>query len=511
MGRSSFAICFALIIDLIGCSYSYQGVERTSGPISPRVKHTTPAQSSAVSQRRKFAEMFARAYFPGRTGQLLVVPHERNFITRDEPEYMYMHGTPWPYDVSIPILFAGPAVKPGTYSTSAVQQDIAPTLAAALGTKMPRTATGRVLPILKSGFERPRVVVLLVLDGMRRDYFDRYADVIPTLTALRNRGAWFTHAEVNFVPTNTAVGHSTISTGADPSIHGIPTANLYDRLHQKRYNLFTGLQPRDLMVMTLADVWQLATAGQAVILVQGSIDRASTPLAGHGACQLNGTPVVLASYDLQTGGWITNSECFRMPDYLKEQNSKSLWKDNAEWMHHKIDSAAAIRYSALFPAFEADAMISMIEHEHVGQDSIPDLILFNYKAADFVGHKYGPDSEELRVTLDEMDRHLALILRALETKVGKNYLVAVTADHGMPSEPPSMHGRLFAATITELLNKKYDPEAKKLITSYEPENSQIFVNEERLSQLGLTLRQLADFLESQPGFFAVFTDEEIGQ
>ena len=76
----------------------------------------------------------------------------------------------------------------------AVQQDVAPTLAAALGVQMPPTATGRVLPVLRTDFARPRVVMLLVLDGMRRDYFDRYAASMPTLTALRQRSAWFTQA-----------------------------------------------------------------------------------------------------------------------------------------------------------------------------------------------------------------------------------------------------------------------------------------------------------------------------
>ena len=75
---------------------------------------------------------------------------------------------------------------------------------------------------------------------------------------------------------------------------------------------------------------------------------------------------------------------------------------------------SAVRYSALFPSFEADAMATMIEREPLGEDKVPDLILMNYKGADFVGHKYGPDSEELRVTLGEMDRQLKRILSALE-------------------------------------------------------------------------------------------------
>ena len=419
-----------------------------------------------------------------------------------------MHGSPWPYDVSIPLMFAGPAVRAGVDATPVAQQDVAPTLAAALGVHMPPTASGRVLPVLRPGFAPPRVVLLLVLDGMRRDYFDRYAASMPALSGLRKRSAWFTRAGVNVVPSNTAVGHSTISTGADPAVHGMTGVSVYDFVNHRRRDAFAGATPQDLMALTLADVWQLTTAGRAVILAQGSIERAATPLAGHGACQPNGTPVVNAVYDRQTGDWSTNRECFRLPDYLKERNARTLWQSDAEWMGHRIDTPAAVRYSARFPGFEADAMIAMIEREPVGEDSVADLILMNCKGADFVGHRYGPDSDELRATLGEIDRHLARMLAALERKVGSNYLLAVTADHGMPSEPPAPDGRHLAPAIVDLLHAKFDPE-RRLVTSFEPENSQIYVDEDRLRQLGLKLRDLARFLESQPFVFAVFTTDEI--
>ena len=486
-----------------------QQLKRASVSAAPRVRRTAPGDPKASAARQRFLEMFARAYYPGRTGQLLIVPRDGDFITRPDPNYAYMHGSPWAYDVSIPLMFAGPAVRTGVYSIPVVQQDVAPTLAAALGVQMPPTATGHVLTVLRTDFARPRVVMLLVLDGMRRDYFDRYAASMPTLTAIRQHSAWFNQARVNFLPTNTAVGHSTISTGTDPRVHGITGVSVYDRTHRQRHDMFAKGMPQDLMALTLADVWQLATAGRSIILAQGSIDRAATPLAGHGACQLNGAPVVLASYDQQTGNWSTNPDCFRLPAYLKDRNARTLWPASGEWMRHKIDSTAEVRYSGLFPAFEAEAMAAMIEHEPVGEDNVPDLILLNYKGADFVGHKHGPDSNELRVTLGEMDRQLTRMLGALREKVGNNYLLAVTADHGMPPEPSSPDRRHLAPAIIDLLHQKFDPAAKQLITSFEPENCQIFVDEHRLSDLGLRLRDLAHFLESQPFLFAVFTNDDV--
>jgi hypothetical protein len=501
------AVLLTLTLVAMASTVSGQQVKRSSGSDAPQIRRTAPADAAAIAARQHFLEMFARAYFPGRTGQLLIVPREGDFITRPDPDVAYMHGSPWAYDVSIPLMFAGPAVRAEVYSTPAVQQDVATTLAVALGVSMPPTATGRELPVLRTGFARPRVVFVLVLDGMRRDYFDRYADVMPTLAALRRRAAWFSQAHVNVLPTNTAVGHSTIATGTDPCIHGVTVNNIYDRFHRRRQDLFAEMMPQALMALTLADVWQLATSGRAIVLAQGSIDRAATPLAGHGACQPNGAPVVLVSYDEETGAWHSNPNCFRLPDYLKDLSASKLWSAESEWLDHRIDSPAAVRRSALFPAFEADAMLAMIEHEPLGDDDVADLLLLNYKGADFVGHRYGPDSNELRLTLGEMDRNLARILGALEAKVGADYLLAVTADHGMPSAPAER--RHLAPAVVDLLHQKFDPDAKQLVTSFEPENAQMFVDEDRLLQLGLTPDDLARFLEAQPFVFAVFTHDDV--
>ena len=45
--------------------------------------------------RQEFLKMFARAYFPGRSGQIMLVPREGEFVTRNDPAYRFMHGSPW--------------------------------------------------------------------------------------------------------------------------------------------------------------------------------------------------------------------------------------------------------------------------------------------------------------------------------------------------------------------------------------------------------------------------------
>src|SRR5881394_283023 len=148
---SRIAVTLTLVAMTMTWAVSSQQVKRSIGSDAPQVQRAAPDDAITVATRQRFLEMFARAYLPGRTGQLLIVPREGDFITRPDPNAAYMHGSPWAYDISIPLMFVGPAVKAGVYSMSATQQDVAPTLAAGLGVRMPPSATGRVLPIFQDG------------------------------------------------------------------------------------------------------------------------------------------------------------------------------------------------------------------------------------------------------------------------------------------------------------------------------------------------------------------------
>src|SRR4051794_5090843 len=87
-----------------------------------------------TSLRQQWLDGFARGYFPGRSGQVFVVPKENWFVTSRDPLYKFMHGSPWEYDTHIPILFYGaPFVKAGQYPARVGQQDIATTVGALIG------------------------------------------------------------------------------------------------------------------------------------------------------------------------------------------------------------------------------------------------------------------------------------------------------------------------------------------------------------------------------------------
>jgi hypothetical protein len=380
---------------------------------------------------------------------------------------------------------------------------------------MPATSAGRSQSaILKARTEPPRLILLAVLDGMRPDYFDRHAAALPTLDRLRRQGAWFSNARLNYLPTITSIGHTTVATGADPRVHGIVANASFDWTAGRPAEAYPGLSPRHLMALTLADVWNIRTKGRAVIIGQGSVPRAAIPLAGHGGCVLNGRPVVAASYNAEKGEWETNSECYRLPEYLKGQNARQLWEGtDGLWMGHPIGTLDEVRGSALFSKFETGALRSMIEREPLGVDEVTDLVLVNFKTPDYVGHRYGPDSPELAATLAALDRDLAGVIAAIEGKVGRDrYVLAVTADHGMPSEPDASKGqqRVYTEDMVRLIHQTFDPQQGELVKHYEPENMQIAIDMDRLRELGLDLGALRQLLEAQPFVFAAFTYEELG-
>lgn len=497
---------------LAGCGATHPPPVTT--PANTKGTPATAGSSPDAAQRERWLEMFARGYFPGRSGQIFIVPREGDFVVDRGPLYSFMHGSPWSYDTHIPLVFHGaPFIRQGEWHEAVTQQDIAPTLAALLGTTPPATTTGRALEqALNTAAERPRVIALIAIDGMRADYFDRYRDVMPTLTRLRREGAWFTGARVNYLPTLTSVGHATLGTGTDPQIHGLAANNIFNRISGKPQEAYNALDPRELMALTLADTWNIATDGRAVIIGQGGAIRATAGLVGRGACLINGRTVIAASYAAGDGGWETNPDCYTMSPALQALNARHVWEQaGGTWMGHDISSPSKLRASSLFQRFEGEALLAVLEHEAIGADEVTDLVMVNLKGPDYVGHAYGPNSPELKETLAELDRQMTRVVETLTRKAGANRsVIAISADHGMPGEPPAGRRRLYLDELVDAISKRFDPTERAVIQYFnDPANAQIHMNTVRLRSLGFSLKDVAAFLESENYFAAAFTEDEV--
>jgi hypothetical protein len=473
----------------------------------PRAAAPAPA-----SARAAWLDAFARGYFPGRSGQLFLIPREGEFLVDEDPLYAFMHGSPWPYDTHVPLLFYGPPfIRTVTSQDRTSQQDVVPTLAALLGTAPPASAVGRPLTAaLTPQGGRPRAIALFVLDGFRADYLDTYRDVLPTLSKLRAGGAWFANTHVTSVPTLTAVGHANLGTGAEPRTHGLAVNYLYNRVAGKSQEAYDQLDPGEMMALTLADVWNIETEGRAVIIGQGGAIRATAGLVGHGACVINGRPVRAASYNRRSGGWET-SKCYVMPEALKALNAERYWKEaGGTWMGHDVSDGSKFRASALFQRFEGDALAAVLDEAPVGADDVTDLVLVNLKGPDYVGHAYGPVSAEIKAEMIELDRQLTRFLEILERKAGAGrYVVAIAADHGMPGEPKP-GGRHHIGELAKRIDARFSPSGGSVVQYFgDAANLEIHLDTARLRTLNVPLRDVAAFLERDVPFAAVFTEDEV--
>jgi arylsulfatase A-like enzyme len=74
-----------------------------------------------------------------------------------------------------------------------------------------------------SGPARPKLVVQITVDQLRGDLPMRYRDRLGEggFRYLLERGVHYANAHYRHANTETAVGHATLVTGADPSAHGV--------------------------------------------------------------------------------------------------------------------------------------------------------------------------------------------------------------------------------------------------------------------------------------------------
>jgi predicted AlkP superfamily pyrophosphatase or phosphodiesterase len=128
----------------------------------------------------------------------------------------------------------------------------------------------------------------------------------------------------------------------------------------------------------------------------------------------------------------------------------------------------------------------------LGRDHVTDFLAVSYSSTDLVGHFYGPRSVEVEDTYLRLDRDIEKLLNALDEAVGKgNYLVFLTADHGVVDVPQYLRDLGMPAgyfgedgKVIENLNKHlkglFDTGDKDLVLAYT--NQQVYLDRDLISQ-----------------------------
>src|SRR5690606_32279075 len=144
---------------------------------------------------------------------------------------------------------------------------------------------------------RPKLVVGLMVDQMRWDYLYRFANRYGDdgFKRILNEGFSCENTLLNYIPTVTAMGHTSVYTGSVPSIHGIAgNAWIIQATGQPMYCskddnvLGVGTaesavkqSTRDLFAYTITDQLKLATDFQSIVIGISMKDRGGILHAGH--------------------------------------------------------------------------------------------------------------------------------------------------------------------------------------------------------------------------------------
>src|SRR5687767_11611992 len=176
------------------------------------------------------------------------------------------------------------------------------------------TALSTAAPIRSRG--PARLVVFIVVDQARYDYFTRFRPLFRGgLRYLLEESAVFIVAHHDHAITTTAPGHASLATGSHPARSGIVDNTWFDRQRGRRVHAFgdpgapilpvgserpssPGRSPRNLLRSTLAD-WLKQRHPAARVFAVGGKDRGAIPLGGRSA---NG----VYWFDSSLGQWVTS-------------------------------------------------------------------------------------------------------------------------------------------------------------------------------------------------------------
>jgi predicted AlkP superfamily pyrophosphatase or phosphodiesterase len=183
-------------------------------------------------------------------------------------------------------------------------------------------------------------------------------------------------------------------------------------------------------------------------------------------------PGVLA-FNEQVRGYFPASAEWRPSAYIPTDDLHRITFDPAEaWplknnsyggtFPHPIDSVKGFTYTPFAQDLVLDFAQHIIATENLGGRDATDILFVGVTPTDYVGHYYGPDSMEVADNFVRLDRSLAHFLDALERRFGNRVVVALTADHGVQSNPEIVKLRDPNADAGRLDIRTPDPNATRI-------------------------------------------------
>jgi predicted AlkP superfamily pyrophosphatase or phosphodiesterase len=330
--------------------------------------------------------------------------------------------------------------------------------------------------------DKPRLVVGIVIEELKFDQLEKFRDKLGEngIKKLINEGTYFKNASFEYMLTQSAPGHATISTGAEPSFHGITSDDWYVPLKNELINCTKDLtvnsvggsfesglhSPVNLLVSTFSDELQMSTNRKSKVFGIGLRESSAIFSAGHAANaaywfdNTTGTWMSSTYYINSMPGWVNDFNAMKYSDTylnstwnllkpasyysdcLPDSNSYEAGFNNINYFPYDLKKIRSkkdyslLRETPFGNSLTANFAIKLMQSEKLGKDDVTDYLSVCFSATDYIGHRFGPSSVEMGDAILRLDDDIKNLLTFLNDSIGKrNVLVYFTAAHGISEIP----------------------------------------------------------------------------
>jgi predicted AlkP superfamily pyrophosphatase or phosphodiesterase len=330
--------------------------------------------------------------------------------------------------------------------------------------------------------DKPRLVIGIVVEELKYDQLEKFRDKLGEngIKRLINEGTYFKNASYEYMLTQSAPGHATISTGAEPSFHGITSDEWYVPLKNELINCTrdatvnsvggsfeSGLHsPVNLLVSTFSDELQMSTNKKSKAFGVGLRESSAIFSAGHAANaaywfdNTTGTWMSSTYYINSLPTWVNDFNAMKFSDSylnstwsllrpakyyadcLPDSNSFEAGFNKINYFPYDLKKIRAkndyslLRETPFGNSLTANFAIRLIQNEQLGKDDITDYLSICFSATDYIGHRFGPSSVEMGDAILRLDDDIKNLLTYLNDSIGKkNVLIYFTAAHGISEIP----------------------------------------------------------------------------
>lgn len=348
---------------------------------------------------------------------------------------------------------------------------------------MTRWLVSALLFVSAVSFARPpKLTVFISVDSFGTDVLQRNRSKFKGgFAKLLNEGAVYPVARYETLECVTAIGHTTMVTGAYANRHGIVGNKHFNRATGKLEPSYVDAahpvleapagsedtSPVNLLTETLSDRLRQATALKGKSISIAGKGRSAVAMAGRLGegwwfHETVGKFVTGTYYRKEFPAWVKAFNDKKLADgyhgkrwellnpakdYLgdDERPFESDWYGMSKIFPHPLagglpspgpQSYSALASSPMMGELMLDFAKAAIDGEQLGKDDVPDLLSVSFSSLDRTYHLYGPTSWEMQDHLLRLDKHLGELIAAAEKAAGKgNVLVVLTGDHGGANIP----------------------------------------------------------------------------